>query len=168
MRRATEHAPAGSWPREKVVGTVTLDFDARHRRRIRLALDQGDDLLLDLPRAVAMAEGDGLATEGGEWVEVRAAPEPVVDIRCPTPQALARIAWHLGNRHLPTEIGEGFLRIRPDHVIEEMLAGLGASVDRRTAPFQPEGGAYAGAAAAHGHHHHAHDHEHHHEHGHAS
>lgn len=168
MQRAIEHAPAGSWPREKAVGTVTLDFDARHRRRIRLALDRGGDFLLDLPRAVAMAEGDGLATSGGEWIEVKAAPEPVVDIRCPTPHALAGIAWHLGNRHLPTEIGEDFLRIRPDHVIEEMLAGLGASVHRRTAPFQPEGGAYAGAGAAHGHHHHTHDHEHRHEHGHAS
>ncbi len=163
MRRAIEHVPAGCWPREKASGSVTLDFGARHRRRIRLELDSGGHVLLDLPRAVAMAGGDGLALDDGRWIEVKAAAEPVIDIRCPTAHAFARIAWHLGNRHLPTEIRGDCLRIRPDHVIEEMLRRLGASITATEAPFQPEGGAYSGEPAAHGHH--SHSHEDHHEHG---
>jgi len=162
MQRAIEHVPAGSWPRERASGSVTLDFDARHRRRIRLGLDAGGHVLLDLPRAVAMAHGDALALDDGGWIEVRAASEPVVEIRCSTPLALARVAWHLGNRHLPTEIRDGCLRIRPDHVIEEMLVRLGAELARLTAPFQPEGGAYGGERTGHGigdhHHHHRHEH----------
>ena len=149
MQRASIHRPAGHWPKEKAAGTLTLDFDARHRRRIRLTADHGEDVLLDLPKAVAMADGDGLQLEDGKWLEVQAAAEPIVEVRHKDPHQLARLAWHLGNRHLPTEIRNHSLCIRPDHVIEDMLRGFGAELMKVQVPFQPEGGAYSD----HGHHH---------------
>jgi urease accessory protein len=149
MHNASTHRPAGHWPKEQAEGTLTLDFDTRHRRRIRLTADQGEDVLLDLPKAVAMAHGDGLQLEDGRWLEVRAAAETIVEVRHKDPHQLVRLAWHLGNRHLPTEIRDHVLRIRPDHVIEDMLQGFGAELVKVQAPFQPEGGAYGGN----GHHH---------------
>jgi urease accessory protein len=146
--RASLHRLAGDWPTEKAAGSITLDFDARHRRRIRLIGDQGEDVLLDLPQAVAMADGDGLQLEDGRWLKVHAAAEVIVEVRHKDPNQLARLAWHLGNRHFPTEIREHVLRIRPDHVIEDMLLGFGAELVKVQVPFQPEGGAYTG----HGHH----------------
>ena len=138
------------------MGTLTLDFDARHRRRIRLMTDQGEDVLLDLPKAVAMADGDALQLEDGRLLKVQAAAEAVVEIRHNDPNQLMRLAWHLGNRHLPTEIRDDALRIRPDHVIEDMLHRFGAELCNVQAPFQPEGGAYGNG------HHHDHDHRAHH------
>jgi urease accessory protein len=142
MRRATAHFVSGAWPSAQARDALTLTYDDRHRRRIRLESDTGVPVLLDLPRAVAMADGDGLRCDEGTWLAVRAAPEALIEIRCADREALARIAWHLGNRHVPTQLAEGRLRIRPDHVIEEMLRGLGAATAPITAPFQPEGGAY--------------------------
>ena len=176
MLRAVEHRPASSPPAGIAAGSVTLDHDARHRRRVRLTTDAGEDVLLDLPKAVAMAQGDTLMLEDGRWLRVIAASEPLVEIRSGDATRLARIAWHLGNRHLPAEIGEGVIRIRPDHVIEAMLLRLGAAVVHIDAPFQPEGGAYDGGRPhqphEHGHgpahdhgegrghaHSHAHDHD---------
>jgi urease accessory protein len=159
MHSASIHRPAGHWPKESAVGTLTLDFDARHRRRIRLTADEGEDILLDLPNAVAMADGDGLQLGDGRWLMVQAAAEHIVQIRHKDPNQLVRLAWHLGNRHLPTEIQDQVLRIRPDHVIEHMLCGFGAELTKAHAPFQPEGGAYGGGHADHhnhsdgGHHH---------------
>ena len=151
MRNASIYRPAGHWPKEKAAGTLTLDFDERHRRRIRLTADHGEDVLLDLPKAVAMADGDGLQLEDGRWLKVQAAEELIVEVSHKDPHQLVRLAWHLGNRHLPTEIRNHALRIRPDHVIEEMLHGFGAELTKLQAPFQPEGGAYGG---------HDHNHEH--------
>jgi len=142
MHHASIHHPAGHWPEAEAAGSVTLDFEARHRRRIRLTTDQGDDVLLDLPQAVAMADGDALQLEDGRLLKVQAAPELVVEVRHRDPDQLVHLAWHLGNRHLPTEIRNQFLRIRPDHVIEAMLLGLGADLVKLRAPFQPERGAY--------------------------
>lgn len=142
MHSASIHRAAGHWPEEKVSGSLTLDFDARHRRRIRLTADQGEDVLLDLPKAVAMADGDGLQLDDGRWLKVQAAFEPIIEVRHQDPKQIARLAWHLGNRHLPTDIGNQVLRIRPDHVIEDMLRGFGADLLSVKAPFQPEGGAY--------------------------
>ena len=159
MQNATIHRPAGHWPKEKTAGTLTLDFDARHRRRIRLTTDQGEDVLLDLPKAVAMANGDGLQLDDGRLLKVQAAAELIVEVRRKDPNQLMRLAWHLGNRHLPTEIRNQVLRIRPDHVIENMLHHFEADLVKVQAPFQPEGGAYSG----HGHHHNHDEHEHHHE-----
>jgi len=158
MHRAFIHFPAGHWPQEEAAGSLTLDFDARHRRRFRLTADQGDDVLLDLPEAVAMAEGDGLQLDDGRWLKVQAAPENIVEIRHKDPIQLIRLAWHLGNRHLPTEIRDHILLIRPDHVIEDMLRGLGADLRKVKSAFQPEGGAYG-----HGHHHKHGGSQHHHE-----
>jgi urease accessory protein len=115
-----------------------------------LTTDQGEEVLLDLPKAVAMADGDGLRLEDGRWLKVLAAAEPIVEVRHRESGQLTRLAWHLGNRHLPTQIGDAVLRIRPDHVIEAMLEGFGASLVTVRAPFQPEGGAYSSHA---GHHH---------------
>ena len=148
MHRASTHRPAGHWPKENAAGTLTLDFDARHRRRLRLTADKGEEILLDLPKAVAMADGDGLQLEDGRWLKIQAAAEHVVEITHKDPNQLVRLAWHLGNRHLPTEIREQVLRIRSDPVIEHMLRGFGAELRKVQAPFQPEGGAYGD----HGHH----------------
>ena len=96
--------------------------------------------MLDLPEAVALADGDGLELADGGWIEVRAAPEDLVEVTCRG--GLARVAWHLGNRHCPADIRADRILIRTDRVIEDMLLGLGASVTPVRAPFDPERGAY--------------------------
>ena len=154
MQSASIHRSAGHWPNEKAIGTVTLDFDARHRRRIRLTADDGEDLLLNLPKPVAMADGDGLQLDDGTWLRISAAAEPLIEVRHTDRHQLGRLAWHLGNRHLPTEIRGDFLLIRPDHVIEDMLVGMGAELRKIETPFQPEGGAYV---SSYGHQHHEED-----------
>jgi urease accessory protein len=106
--------------------------------------------LLDLPRARHLADGDGLELDGGGYIRVRAAAEPVLEIEAADRASLLRIAWHLGNRHLPLQVVDEHLRIRDDHVIAEMVWGLGGRITRREAPFDPESGAYAADA---GHHH---------------
>jgi urease accessory protein len=140
---ASIHRSSGCWPKHEATGTVTLFFEERHRRRIRLVTDQGEEVLLDLPKAIAMADGDGLRLHDGRWLKIQAAAEPVVEISHRDPEQLTRLAWHLGNRHLPTQIDHAVLRIRPDHVIEAMLESLGADLVKLRAPFQPEGGAYS-------------------------
>jgi urease accessory protein len=151
--------------------SVVLDFDDRHRRRMAMEGTRGLSFLLDLAEAVALRGGDALVLEDGRLVEVVAAPEPLLEIRGSDPQHLVRIAWHLGNRHLPTQLMAKALRIRRDHVIADMVRGLGGRVVEIEAPFDPEGGAYAPAQAGHGHHHdhghaHGHGHGHGHDHGH--
>jgi urease accessory protein len=159
IHRASTHRSAGHWPNEQAAGSVTLDFDARHRRRIRLTTNQGEDVLLDLPKAVAMANGDGLQLDDGRWLKVQATPELLVEIKHKDPNQCIRLAWHLGNRHLATEIQDQVLRIRPDHVIEDMLRRFGAELVNVRAPFQPEGGAYGGHGHPHSHDEPAHHHE---------
>jgi urease accessory protein len=161
MIRATEVKPQHRWT-ETPADTVVLDFDDRHRRRMAMTGTRGLDFLLDLENAVALRGGDALVLEDGRLVEVVAAAEPLVEIKGTDPHHLIRVAWHLGNRHLPTQIMPKALRIRRDHVIEAMVKGLGARVIEIEAPFDPEGGAYAEAAQGHAHAHgHAHDHGHH-------
>ena len=155
MNRAVAMASAAHWPADSAADSVTLSFDMRHRRRIRFETDGGEAVLLDLERAVALAEGDGLRLDDGRWVAVRAAAEPLLEVRGHDIRHFARIAWHLGNRHLACDVQADRLLIRPDHVIADMLRGLGASVREVQAPFQPEGGAYAS-----GHAHHADGHRH--------
>ena len=121
---------------------VSLTFDERHRRRIRMTSDSGREFLLDLPQATALADGDALLLDDGSRILIKALPEPVADISADTAVDLVRIAWHLGNRHWPTEITGDGLRIRQDHVLVPMIEGLGGTVTLRDAPFQPEGGAY--------------------------
>lgn len=125
------------------VDTVTLTYDDRHRRRLRLTTDAGRPFILDLSETRALRAGDLLALEDGTTVEVRAAPEPVLDVTAPDALTLTRIAWHLGNRHTATQMLPGLLRIRADHVLEHLLTEhLGATVTAKTAPFDPERGAY--------------------------
>jgi urease accessory protein len=192
MIRATRVEGQHSW-KAAPADTVVLDFDDRHRRRMAMTGTRGLEFLLDLENAVALRGGDALVLEDGRLVEVVAAAEPLIEIRGTDPQHLVRVAWHLGNRHLPTQITARGLRIRRDHVIEGMVKGLGARVIEIESPFDPEGGAYAGGGhahapagdphghaghdhAAHGHVYHTHDdhhhdehcdHEHHHGHSHA-
>lgn len=159
--RAIDVKAAGSW-REDAVDTVVLDFDDRHRRRIAMKGIRGLDFVLDLPEAIMLRSGDALALEDGRLVEVLSAPEPLAEIKVGDLKQLARVAWHLGNRHLSTQILGTKLRIRRDHVIEDMVRGLGAEVTEIEAPFDPEGGAYAQHVATHGHDHgHGHGHDHH-------
>src|SRR5579871_5285826 len=161
MIRATQVRGRHRWS-EPPADTIVLDFDDRHRRRMAMTGTRGLEFLLDLEQAVALRGGDALMLEDGRLIEVVAAPEPLLEIRCTDPQHLVRVAWHLGNRHLPTQIMARALRIRRDHVIEAMVTGLGARVIEIEAPFDPEGGAYAGdghaPAAGHAHDHEAHDH----------
>ena len=153
MIRATRVLTAGTWP-GKAADRVTLDHDRRHRRRAAMTGDGGTEFLLDLGEAVPLRDGDGLLLEDGRIVAVAAAPEALAEIATGSPPELARIAWHLGNRHLPCQFLGDRIRIRRDHVIEEMVARLGATVMAVDAPFDPEGGAY------HGGHGHRHDHHH--------
>ena len=157
LQRATAVLACGTWQGEPV-DCVVLDFDERHRRRFRMQGVRGTVFLLDLAEATTLRGGDALALESGALVEVVAAAEPLIEISSSGVASLARIAWHLGNRHLPLQISGTRIRIRSDHVIEEMVRGLGAHLRRIEAPFDPEGGAYVGAAHDHGHgHHHHHD-----------
>jgi urease accessory protein len=152
--------PAGSWSGAPA-DSVVLDHDDRYRRRVAMTSVRGLAFLLDLPEAVMLRAGDGLALDDGRIVEVVASPEPLAEIRCKDAVALARVAWHLGNRHLPVEVTRRALRIRRDHVIEDMARGLGAEILAIEAPFNPEGGAYAASAHDHDAHDHArHDHDH--------
>lgn len=162
LLHAQRLVPSGQWPADQCRGTVTLAYDDRHRRRLRLATDAGEPLLLDLPQTAVLADGDGLALTEGGFVAVRAAPEDLVEVTAATPALLARLAWHVGNRHVPAELAGERILIRDDHVIVAMVEGLGGRVRRVRVPFTPERGAYA-AQGPHEHHHHDHDHAHDHE-----
>lgn len=153
MMRAGHVMPAGTWAAE-AVDRVLIDFDRRHRRRIRLVTETGADLLLDLPQAARLRDGDGLRLDDGRIVRVEARPEPLLDIHAHNPAELLRIAWHLGNRHLPVQLRGDHIRIRADHVIADMVRGLGGHVQPIDAPFDPEAGAYTPTP-----HHHHHDDE---------
>jgi urease accessory protein len=163
MMRATEVKGQHRWT-EAPADTVVLDFDDRHRRRMAMTGTRGLEFLLDLENAVALRGGDALVLEDGRLIEVVAAAELLLEIKGSDPHHLIRVAWHLGNRHLPTQLMPKALRIRRDHVIEAMVKGLGARVMEIEAPFDPEGGAYAASAHDHSHEHHGHDlhHDHHH------
>ena len=130
--------------------TLVLPFDGRERCRQRARLASGEEVALFLVRGTVLRDGDLLLGEGGRVVRVEAAFERTYIVRCPDATLLARCAFHLGNRHTQTQVGTGWLRIRVDPVLREMVEGLGAKVDEELARFEPEAGAYGGA---HGHHH---------------
>src|SRR5262245_19321509 len=152
MRRASVVKAAGTWNTASAIDRVVLDADERHRRRITLTGERGIIFLLDLPHATALKDGDGLVLEDGSLVRVAGKPEPLIEISATSSHELARLAWHIGNRHTDVQVVGDKLRIRRDHVLEEMLRGLGAGLAPLEAPFEPEQGAYA-----HGHQRH-HDH----------
>ena len=149
MLRALRHERRDHWPSEKARDTVTLAYDDRHRRRLRLESDAGEPFLLDLAETGVLEEGDGLALSDGSWLAVKAKPEPLIEVTAADATELARLAWHLGNRHLPVEIDGARLLIREDHVIAAMLEALGAHLRHIEAPFSPERGAYHAAAQHH-------------------
>lgn len=155
MLTVHEVIPHGHWS-EPAADHITLDHDARHRRRWYYTADHGTAFLLDLPRAMVLGHGDALQLSDGRLVEVLAAPEALVEVTADSTATMVRLAWHIGNRHLPAELHPHAIRLRDDHVINAMLEGLGATVTKIEAPFTPEGGAYSGG----GHHHHSHEHEH--------
>jgi urease accessory protein len=157
MIRSFEIRPAGTWsgpPADR----VALTYDDRHRRRMAMDAEGGLSFLLDLAEARVLRDGDGVLLEDGRIVAIQAKPEPLLEVRGFDGHHLIRLAWHLGNRHLPAAIEPDRILIRPDHVIAAMLSGLGARITAVEAPFDPEGGAYghasgqnAGAAHDHGH-----------------
>lgn len=167
MIRATEVLPAGQWDRKSETDAIELPHDGRHRRRIAMRGNRDTVFLLDLAEATMLHDGDGLKLQDGRVVRVVAAAEPIVEITAKDPHHLTRIAWHLGNRHVPAQILDDRIRIGRDHVLEELMVKLGAKVSRIDAPFDPEGGAYSEETAhAHAHHHHDHGHDHAHNHAH--
>ena len=164
MIRATAILSIADMAHTDAADSVTLDFDDRYRRRIALQADGGLTFLLDLPAAQPIRHGEGLQLEDGRVIRVLARPERLVAVSASDPQTLARLAWHLGNRHLPAQFHGSRILIRDDHVIVDMLKGLGAGVTVVSEPFQPEGGAYGQHNHDHGHpHDHHHDHHHHHD-----
>ena len=128
---------------------LTLPFDARQRSRQRVRLDDDSERALLLPRGTVLRDGDRLRDEAGEVIRVRAADETVSTARTQDPRLLARICYHLGNRHVPLQIGADWLRYRHDHVLDGMVAALGLPVVFEQAPFEPESGAYFGGGHAH-------------------
>lgn len=140
--------------------TLTLPLEKRIRSRQRVTLDDGTEAGVFLARGQVLRDGDLLASEGGRVVRVRAAAEPVSEVRSNDPLLLARACYHLGNRHMPLQIERGLVRYQHDHVLDDMLCGLGLQPVHTEAPFEPEPGAYGGSAAGHGHgHSHGHSHD---------
>ncbi|UYG05636.1 urease accessory protein UreE [Halomonas sp. LR3S48] len=151
--------------------TLTLPYELRIRGRLKAMSDAGRELGLFLDRGPVLRDGEGLRAESGEIVRIRAAVEPVVTARVAAGLPLARLAYHLGNRHVQLALGEdergGYVRFPPDHVLEELAELLGAILERHEAPFDPESGAYNQPGHVHAHSHgHQHDPEHSHEHSH--
>ena len=143
MLRAISVCRAGAVEIDRSIDRVILDADERHRRRIVLTGERGTRFLLDLPCPAALRDGDGLVLDDGHIIRIVARPELLIEVTATDAATLARIAWHLGNRHTEVEIVGERLRIRRDHVLEEMLRGLGARLKPIEAPFDPERGAYA-------------------------
>jgi urease accessory protein len=167
MIRATRVIRREALAAGEIVDRIVLDSGDRHRRRMAMRGVGGLAFLLDLPEPAVLDDGDALLLEDGRLVWVEAAPERLLEIRAPTDHALKRLIWHIGNRHIPAEIGADALWIAHDHVLAAMVEGLGGTATLVERPFRPEGGAYAGGHAqdhGHGHHHH-HDHPHDHAHG---
>lgn len=140
--------------------SVTLTHEERFLRRRVLTSVQGERVLVDLEHTTSLDHGDAFVLADGRLIEVIAAPEDLLEI---TGEDLTRLAWHIGNRHMPCQIEPGRLLIRPDHVIRDMLHRLGATLREVRAPFTPEGGAY-GHGRTHAHDHapmpgHQHDHD---------
>jgi len=143
MRRALSVRQAGQWDNAAAIDRVVLDASERHRRRLVLTAERGTRLLLELPHATALKDGDGLVLEDGALVRVVGKVEPLFEIAATNATDLARLAWHLGNRHTEVQVVGERLRIRRDHVLAAMLERLGARVTAIEAPFDPDSGAYA-------------------------
>jgi urease accessory protein len=150
IRSRFPHKPNGAYA-VKVAGSLRLPFDQRTKSRQRATLVSGEEVAIALPRGEVLRGGDWVVASDGRVIEVVAETEHVLHVVCDDAEHLARAAYHLGNRHVPVQVGAGWLRLAADHVLEEMLKGLGARVSALDAPFEPEAGAYAP--------HHRHDNE---------
>ena len=164
MQRAISVVRKAAVKQDRVVETLTLDHEDRNRRRVALKGDGGRDILLDLDKPTALNDGDAVKLEDGSLVLIKAAPQKLIEITAENPLRLARVAWHIGNRHTPAEITATAIYIEHDHVLAEMIRGQGCAMADVERPFQPERGAYDHDHANCGHDHHGH---HHHDHGHS-
>lgn len=151
MHHIVDILAAGSWNTAEAAEHFTADYEGRHRRRASLTLHSGESVMLELEHPRLLREGEGLKLDDGRTVCVHALPEQLMEVTAHTPLHMLQLAWHIGNRHLPAAIEAGRVLLREDHVIAEMLRGLGAHVHRIEAAFDPEGGAYAARAHDHGH-----------------
>lgn len=174
MQRATSIVRKAAVKADKVIDQVSLDHEGRHRRRITLTGEKGTAFLLDLEKTATLNDGDAVKLEDGALILVKAAPQTLIEIKTENPMRLLKTAWHIGNRHTPAEITADAIYIEEDHVLAEMIRGLGCAMATVSRPFQPERGAYHDHAHGdhgddhngHDHHHgHSHDHDHHHTHG---
>jgi len=143
MKTVASIKRAGEWRPDAAADSVVLDAQDRHRRRVVFVGQQGACYLLNLPRPAQLRDGDCLVLDTGEQVRVVGKAEPLVEVSATTPEALSKITWHLGNRHTEVQFAAGRLRIRRDHVLEQMLHGLGGNLTFVEAPFDPEPGAHA-------------------------
>ncbi|VVD85877.1 Urease accessory protein UreE [Pandoraea morbifera] len=185
LRRVEKHFAAGriAAPLARRAPALVLPFDARSKSRLRATLETGEDVALFLPRGTVLRGGDVLVADDGGFIRVEAAPETVLLVTAATPLALTRAAYHLGNRHTPVEVGDGYLKLEHDPVLRDMLLRLDVDVAEALMPFEPEAGAYGGGhkhghdatfaedfalaqRVFHEHHGHAHDHDHPHGHSH--
>jgi urease accessory protein len=158
MIRSTKTLTAGSFDASTAIDSVELDFEDRRRRRGTLTGVKGTEFHVDLAEAPTLVEGDAFVLDDGGFVVVNAKPERLAEFRSDDPHVVTRVAWHLGNRHTPTQLLDRALRIRDDYVLVELVKKLGADVGFVTAAFQPEGGAYGlGSVSGHEHHDHGHD-----------
>jgi urease accessory protein len=166
MPRATSVLSAAHRKGDTVVDTLILPFAQRQVQQGFLFGIKGTCVEIDLAEPVRLRTDDALVLEDGNVVEIVAEAEPLIEVRAADLAALARLAWHLGDRHVPVQILERRLRLARDPAIEALLERLGAKVAMIDAPFEPEGGAYAAAPGDHGHDHHHHHHDHVHDHSH--
>jgi urease accessory protein len=171
MLRATAIVRKPAVKADRVADTVTLDHEGRSRRRIALTGEGGLDFLMDLDKATVLSDGDALKLEDGRLVQVKAAPQRLLEVRAENPLRLLKVAYHVGNRHTPAEVTADAIYIEEDHVLAEMVRGQGCTATPVMRSFQPERGAYehdCGHDHGHGHgHHHHHGHEDAHAHAHA-
>lgn len=151
----------------EIADVVSLSFDLRQKSRIRVTLQSGVEAALYMQRGTILRGGDFLQADSGEIIEVIAADQAMMKVTASTSKALTRAAYHLGNRHVPLEIGDGWLKLETDSVLKDMLLGLGVQVEELQAPFEPESGAYAAGGGHHHHHDDEHSHDHVHAHGHS-
>jgi urease accessory protein len=160
MIRATSLIRREAVDEDRIVDVITLDHGDRHRRRIVLHADGGTTFLLDLDTADVLEDGDAICLDGGSLVQVKAAPERLIQVRTDDPLDLLTLAWHIGNRHVPAEITRDAVYIAYDHVLFDMLQGLGAKTHIVERPFQPLRGAYHQHEHSGHSHHHSHEHRH--------
>jgi len=145
----TLHTKIGAGDSRPVTAQLVLPYDQREKCRLRATLSNGEEAAVFTARGTVLRDGERLTGPDGRVVQIVAAPESTYLVRCPDAHTLLRCAFHLGNRHTQAQLGDGWLRIRRDPVLKEMLEGLRATVSEENAPFEPEAGAYGGG---HGHH----------------